>query len=502
MQSKSSLRLSAASVSGIEQSIGRPTYPRQSLRAHIVHIGVGGFHRAHQAVYLDTLLGAGAGEDWAECGMGVMTIDAAMRDALSGQDYLYTVLQRSAHAQQARVIGSMIDYVYAPGNEETAIERLASPETKLVSLTITEGGYFFHDATGSFAVDHPDIQHDIRHPEKPSTSLGYITQALKLRQERNLGPFTLMSCDNLQGNGNVLRKVITALAEQQSPALRRWVSDNVAFPNSMVDRITPATTDADREYLLEHYGLVDAWPVVTEPFCQWVIEDEFCNGRPAWQLAGAEVVTDVAPYELMKMRLLNGSHMAMAYLGAIAGFTYAHEVLQDDIFVRFLRAFMEEVTPVVPEIPGTSLTKYKSTLIERFSNPTIMDQIARLCSEGSAKLPKWVISSIRELAALGKSFALLSLSIAAWICYLQMNVDERGRPIQVVDADAVQLKSRARCAGMDTTSFLSMSSIFGDDMVHVRAFTSSVNDALMSLRTIGVSATLEKWLQSHERQCG
>ena len=403
MTSVHRLKLSASTLPELEHGILRPAYDRRSLRPHTVHIGVGGFHRAHQAVYLDDLLTVGAAKDWGECGIGVMANDSAMRDALSKQDYLYTVLERSAGRHQARIIGSIMDYVYAPENPESAIERLASSETKLVSLTITEGGYFIRDASSEFSIGNPDIRHDIQHPEQPVTSLGYITAALRRRRDRGLGPFTLMSCDNLQGNGHVLEKVITALAEQQEPALKQWILDHVAFPNSMVDRITPATVDADKAFLLDRYGLIDAWPVVTEPFRQWVIEDKFCNQRPAWELAGAQLVSDVAPYELMKMRLLNGSHMAMAYLAALDGLTYVHEVMRDPALIGFIRAFMEEVTPVVPNIPGTSIPEYKATLVDRFSNPTIMDQISRLCSEGSAKLPKWVFPSIRELAAMEDS---------------------------------------------------------------------------------------------------
>jgi mannitol 2-dehydrogenase len=493
-------RLSTATLLELERSILRPAYERASLRPHTVHIGVGGFHRAHQAVYLDDLLNAGDVKDWGECGIGVMASDIAMRDALAEQDYLYTVLERSADTHQARVIGSMIDYVYAPENPDNAIERLANAETHLVSLTITEGGYFIQDTTGVFSVDHPDIQHDIRCPEKPVTSLGYITAALKLRRDRGLGPFTLMSCDNLQGNGHVLRKVITGLAEQQDPALKQWILDHVAFPNSMVDRITPATTGTDRAFLLERYGYVDAWPVVTEPFRQWVIEDEFCNRRPAWEVAGAELVSDVAPYELMKMRLLNASHMAMAYLGALAGLTYAHEVMLDPVLLGYIRSFMEEVTPVVPVIPGTSIPEYKSTLIERFSNPTIMDQISRLCSEGSAKLPKWIFPSIRELAASGQSIKLISLTVASWICYLQTDFDERGKPITVVDANAKELKRLARAAGTHSASFLSDPSIFGEEMAQLPTLAGLVDDSMTSLRTIGTNATLSKLRRIHSWQ--
>jgi len=315
--SENKVRLSDATVSLLDERVRRPAYDRKKLRARTVHMGVGGFHRAHQAVYLDDLLERGALTDWGECGMGILPHDAAMRDALREQGYLYTVLERSADRQAARIIGSIMDFSLAPEDAEAAIQRLANEDVHLVSLTITEGGYFLHEGTGEFLHDDPSILHDIQQPNAPRTSLGYITAALKRRRERNIRPFTVMSCDNLQGNGHVVRKVLLGLAELQDVTLRRWIADNVAFPNSMVDRITPATTSNDREQLLHNFGIDDAWPVVTEPFRQWVIEDTFCNARPPWEEVGAEIVTDVLPYELMKIRLLNASHMAMAYLGAL-----------------------------------------------------------------------------------------------------------------------------------------------------------------------------------------
>ena len=242
------------------------------------------------------LLERGAVTGWGECGMGVLPHDAAMRDALRQQDYLYTVLERSADVQAARIIGSLIDFSLAPEDPEAAIERLAHEDIHLVSLTITEGGYFIHEGTGEFAHDDLAVQHDIRELDKPITSLGFLTAALRRRRDRGLAPFTVMSCDNLQGNGHVIRKVLLGLAERQDPALHRWIADNVAFPNSMVDRITPATTPADRQQLQKSFGIDDAWPVVTEPFLQWVIEDTFCNTRPPWEEVGAEIVTDVLPY--------------------------------------------------------------------------------------------------------------------------------------------------------------------------------------------------------------
>ena len=486
-------RLSDATLFVLDRDVTRPTYDRKALHPHTVHIGVGAFHRAHQAVYLDSLLSSGALSGWGECGIGVLPNDRAMRDSLRGQDYLYTLLVRSAQKQSARVIGSIVDFSFAPEDRESAIERLADAETRLVSLTITEGGYFLHEGTGEFAHDDPLIQHDVHEPDSPVTSLGFLTAALRRRRDRGIAPFTVMSCDNLQGNGHVMRKVLLGLAELQETGLLRWIADNVAFPNSMVDRITPATTAADREQLRASFGIDDAWPVVTEPFLQWVIEDSFCNQRPPWQEAGAEIVTDVLPYELMKIRLLNASHMTMAYLGALAGYTFAHEVMQDPYFEAFIKAFMEEVTPVVPIILGTNLLDYKRSLIERFSNPTINDRVARLCSEGSAKMPKWVLPSIVELAEKRSSTKLLSLVIAAWIKYLQSPLDERGSAIEVVDARAGELKRATKSIGDDPRPFLAVKSLFGPAYFSEAAFANEVEAALKSLGSFGARESIRRY---------
>ena len=350
-----SVNVSQSSLMKLRPEVARPSYDRGVLKQHTVHVGVGGFHRAHQAEYLDDLLHLPDTERWGECGLGVLTSDDRMREALAGQDYLYTVVERSAEVQSARVIGSMTGYVYAPEDREAAIEKMAAPETRIVSLTITEGGYFIDEGTREFLADHPAIEQDLSDPARPSTSIGLIAAALDRRRLGGLRPFTVMSCDNLQGNGDVIRKVLLAYAGLANPGLQEWIAEHVAFPNSMVDRITPATTETDIAFLAERFGIEDAWPVVCEPFRQWVIEDQFCDGRPAWEKVGVEIVADVAPYEIMKMRLLNGSHLAMAYLGALAGLTYVHEILEDGIFVAFLESFMEEVTPIVPQIPGVSV---------------------------------------------------------------------------------------------------------------------------------------------------
>jgi mannitol 2-dehydrogenase len=484
------VRLRSDNLKALGTKVQIPRYDRSQLQAHTVHIGVGGFHRAHQAVYLDDLLEMNSSERWGECGIGVLAADLRMRDALVGQDYLYAVVERSATAQNARVIGSLIDYVYAPAAREGAIERMAAPETRIVSLTITEGGYYVHEGTGEFLIDHPDIEYDFQHSHEPRSSIGLIAEALRRRRARGLTPFTVMSCDNLQSNGRVACKILLAYAGQIDQGLERWIAQNVAFPNSMVDRITPATTPADIAVLAEQFGIQDAWPVVTEPFRQWVIEDTFCNGRPAWEKVGAQFSSDVGAYELMKIRLLNGSHLAMGYLAALHGYTYVHETMQDPLFRSFIEAFMEEVTPVVPRIAGVSLPEYKSSLIERFSNPTINDQVTRICSEGSAKIPKWLLPSIMDLLRAGMSIDLLSLIVASWMFYMGREVDQEGNRLTIIDARAGELATIARAIGTDPRPFLAVRSIFGDELPSNPSFVKGVENSLQTLATKSVPGVI------------
>ena len=487
MPEPSATKLNSASLPSLRPEIQIPAYDRRQLLPHTVHIGVGSFHRAHQALYLDDLLAMPGTERWGECGLGVLPSDLRMRDALLPQDHLYTLVERSASTETARVIGSLIDYIHAPGSLEAAIEKMSAPGTRIVSLTITEGGYFIDEGTGDFLADHPSIQHDLQNPAQPTSSIGLLAEALDRRRNRGLPPFTVMSCDNLQGNGHVISRVLRGYSSLSKPALEQWIAANVAFPNSMVDRITPATTPADIAFVAETFGIEDGWPVVAEPFRQWVVEDTFSSGRPQWERVGAELISDVLPYELMKIRLLNGSHLAIGYLGALAGFRYVHDVLADPLFAQFITAFMEEVTPVVPIIPGTSVEAYKRTLMERFSNPTINDQVTRICSEGSAKFPKWLVPSVSDLLARGAPTPLLALVVAGWIVYLAGDLDEKGQPLERIDARGPELTALARSS---TSAILGVRSIFGEELPSHPAFPQAVASSIHALRRGGVHQTL------------
>jgi len=472
-----------------------PTYRRDQLTQAIVHLGVGAFHRAHQAVYLDDLAQRRITDEWGECGVGLLPQDKRMEDALVPQQCLYTVVERSAHADKARVVGSMTRYLFAPDDPERVLTKLAAPETRIVSLTITEGGYNVNNATGDFEADNPAIQRDLKNPSTPTTVFGYICEALDRRRAGGITPFTVQSCDNLQNNGAIAKRMIVSYANLRDGALGAWIDANVAFPNSMVDRITPQTTDADRAMVARAFGIADAWPVVTEPFKQWVIEDTFSNGRPPLDEVGAQFTTDVHPYEMMKIRLLNASHVAMGYLGYLAGYRYVDDVMADPLFVDFITRMMdEEVTPLLPPVPGVDLTDYKRTLVERFANPKIKDQVQRLCLDGSAKMPKFLLPSVSEALASGRPCRLLTLATAGWFRYLT-GVDEAGAPIPIEDPMAGTLQALAAQGREDPRPLLVVHGIFGD-LGQNQAFVTAIEKALRDLYREGAKATLSAYLTS------
>jgi mannitol 2-dehydrogenase len=451
---------------------------------------VGGFHRAHQAVYLDDLLALGGSREWGLCGLGLLPHDVRMRDVMRAQDCLYTVVERGAGGDKARVVGSIGAYLFAPDDREAAIEKMASPECRIVSLTITEGGYYVNKGTGQFDEAHPDIRHDLEHPREPAGVFGYLAEALDRRRQRGLAPFTVMSCDNLQGNGDVARRTFLAFAERRDAGLASWIARNGAFPNAMVDRITPATTDAHRALVREAFGIEDGWPVVTEPFKQWVIEDRFPLGRPAWERVGAQMVSDVHPYEMMKIRLLNASHQALCYIGMLLGYRYADETMADaDIRLLVERMMDAEVTPLLPPVPGIDLAQYKRTLLERFANPVLRDQLARIGTEGSARIPGFVLPSILDRLERGGPMRALTFTVAAWFRYLA-GTDERGEALPINDPIAEELTRRARAGGEDPRPLLGLRELFGDVLPASRAFVDQLEQDLRALYRQGARSAL------------
>jgi mannitol 2-dehydrogenase len=462
-------RLNEKTLHSLLPAISVPSYDRQSITPGIVHIGVGGFHRAHEAVYTDDIMARGGADNWGICGIGLRPEDKSMRDALLPQDGLYTVVTRSADGDQARIVGSLVRYLFAPEEAQAVQDILASPQTRIVSMTITEGGYA--------AQSHG-----------PESVFVYLADALERRRSENTPPFTVLSCDNLPNNGDAAKHALLSAAAPHGD-LAAWIEQNVAFPNSMVDRITPQTTDADRALVQDEFGMEDAWPVVCEPFKQWIIEDKFSDGRPPWENAGAQFVSDVAPYETMKLSLLNGSHFAMAYLGFLAGYGTVPEVMADPQFRLFIQRLMDdEVTPLLLPVPGIDLTDYKATLLTRFDNPAIKDQVTRLCLNGSGKFPQYLLPSLQKAMRLGRPHRLLTLALAGWLRYLT-GTDEQGRAYLIDDPQAAALTALAAQGGPDPRPLLSDTETFGD-LGQSEAFVRELSDDLRQLYAVGAQKTL------------
>nr|WP_242038600.1 mannitol dehydrogenase family protein [Chroococcidiopsis sp. [FACHB-1243]] len=486
----STIKLNEASLSRLSNNIRVPNYDRHQIINGIVHIGVGGFHRAHQALYLDNYLQQTRDREWGICGVGLLEFDRRMRDALHSQDCLYTLVERSTEGDWARVIGSITRYLFAPDNRARVIDALADPHCRIVTLTITEAGYYYIEGSGEFDANHPTIQHDLQHPHEPIGVYGFLTAALDKRHQQGLPPFTVLSCDNLQGNGNIARKMLTAFAQMQNPELGNWIRDRVTFPNCMVDRITPATTAADLKMVAEQFKIDDAFPVVAEPFLQWVVEDNFCAGRPDLESVGVQMTDDVHPYEMMKIRLLNASHLLIGYLGTLAGYTYVHEVMADPAIRQAVDRLMAEVTPTLQPVPGIDLDDYKQTLIQRFANPKIQDRLPRLCLNSAAKMPKFILGSLRDALQQDGAIDYMSLTIAAWFRYLK-GQDDRGNAIEIDDPMADILTQRARSGGSDPRPLLSLSEIFGD-LSRSSRFVETVGNYLRSLDEFGAKGTLAR----------
>jgi mannitol 2-dehydrogenase len=456
-----------------ELPIEAPNYDRNTVSVGIAHIGTGHFHRAHQAMYIDRLLRLGLAHEWGICGVGVMPGDWTMRDVLTDQDGLYTlILEKPDGSRDAHVIGSIIDYRYAPDDPESALEMLAAPSTRIISLTITEGGY--------------------RDPDGPAFAL--IVEALDRRRRRGIAAPTIVSCDNIENNGEIAGRAVLANAESRDPELAEWVGDHVEFPSSMVDRITPATTLQMAEEVRRDFGVNDRWPVVAEPFAAWVLEDKFADGRPPLERAGVLLVDDVAPYELMKLRLLNAGHQCLAYFAHLCGFEFVHEAAGDPVFAEFLLAYFEsEAIPTLPPVPGIDLHEFSRTLIERFSNPGVRDTVARLCAFSSDRIPKWLLPVINDNLASDGSVRVAAAVVASWARYAE-GTDEWGEPYEVVDQLADSLIPIARSQYENPTAFIEIAAVFGD-LAHQPRFVQAYTWALDSLHRKGARATLEALLQ-------
>jgi mannitol 2-dehydrogenase len=483
-------RLDASTLQSIGPSVWTPRYDRDAVRVGIVHLGVGGFHRSHQAMYLDRLMEAGQAMDWGICGVGVLPSDRRMQQVMAAQDCLYTlVLKHPDGYLEARVVGSIVEYLLAPDDPDAVVERMASEHTRIVSLTVTEGGYNTSPVTGEFDAEATDVVADLRPGAALRTSFGLVTEALARRRARGLAPFTVVSCDNIPGNGDLARRSFAAFAGLRDPELGEWVAREVAFPNSMVDRITPVTTDADRAEVTRRFDVDDQWPVVCEPYTQWVLEDSFPQGRPPLEDVGVQLVADVAPYELMKLRLLNAGHQVLGHLGRLAGYTHVHEACQDALFREFLLGYLdEEATPTLPPVPGIDLRRYKADLVGRFANPHVRDTLARLCENASDRIPQFLLPVLRANLAGGGQLRRSLAVLAGWARSAEGS-DDAGGPIELVDPRREGLVERARRQGQQPLAFLEDRDLFGD-LVDDDRVTGPYTQLLESLREHGARATV------------
>jgi fructuronate reductase len=465
-------------------------YDRSKVTPGIVHLGIGAFHRAHMAAYIDDILATDP--RWGIIGASLRRPDT--KDALAPQDFLYTLAIRDAAGTRTRVIGSIIDLLDANTQRKELIVALADPRIRIVSLTVTEKGYCHDPATGELDPKHPDIVHDLANPTAPISAPGLLLRGLELRWQASVPPFTVMSCDNLPANGDTTYRIVTALAELRDPTLAKWIRDEVPFPNTMVDRIVPATTDADRQIVAELTGTDDAWPIMTEPFTQWVIEDTFWNGRPKFETVGATMSRDVAAFEHMKLRMLNGSHSTMSYLGYLGGYQYVSEAIADACIRKLIHGLMtEEVMATLP-MDRADLEPYRDALLERFSNPALKHRTWQIAMDGSQKLPQRLLGTIRDRLAKGEPITRLALGVAAWMRYVT-GIDEQGAPIDVKDPHAARLRAIADAAGREADKLadglLAVTEIFGTDLAGNPAFRDVVVGHLRSLFEAGALATVK-----------
>lgn len=454
------MKLSNATLNDLPDGVLRPLYDRSKLTPGIVHIGVGNFHRAHQAWYLHRLMQEDKDHDWAIIGAGVRAPDAVMREKLLEQDCLVTLIELDPSGRSAEVCGSMIDFLPVEDQNTTLITTMSDPSVRIVSLTVTEGGYYYETATGKLDASHPDIQHDAAHPDTPRTAFGAMVAALKARRAAGLKPFTCQSCDNLQGNGYILREVVCSLARLSDPSLAEWIGKNGAFPNSMVDCIVPATGPVELA-LVQEIGINDAAPVTHENFRQWVIEDDFCDGRPNWQNVGATLTASVHDYESMKLRILNAGHQVLANAGELLGLETISDCMANPLLAAFFaKVQREDIAPHVSAVPGMSAQDYVDLVVRRFSNPKIRDTTRRVAFDGSSRHPGFVLLSLRDGLAANGSVDGLALVEAIW-ARMCAGSREDGSTIEPNDPFWDGLCAKANETKITPSAWLDMSQIYG-----------------------------------------
>jgi fructuronate reductase/mannitol 2-dehydrogenase len=486
--------LSRASLPNLPASVAVPGFDVTAITAGIVHLGLGGFHRAHMARYTHELMGRRADmRGWGIVGAGLMPGDVRMHESLAPQDFLYTLVERDAAGETATVIGSLADVVFAGGSSAALLDIIDGDNIRIVSLTVTEHGYCLDRATKRLDPSHPLIQADLAHPATPASAIGIIVEALRRRRAAARPAFTALSCDNIQHNGEVLRAAVLALATLRDPDLAAWIAASVRFPSTMVDRITPITSAQDIADLGARHGVADRWPVVAETFTQWVIEDDFPEGRPAWEEVGAQFVADVAPYEFMKLRLLNASHLAVSGVGRLAGYVTIDEAMADPLITRYMTALMaRETAPTLPVVPGIDLAQYQATLIARFANPAIKDTVERVNTDAPLNV---LVDPIRDRLAAGAPLDLLALALAAWMRRIR-GEDEQGAPIEIRHPMAELLRARAIEGGPDPRPLLGIAQLFGAAGTDP-ALIGPVGHWLAALYARGSRATLAEAADRH-----
>lgn len=482
--------LDQAHLSSLPASLTRPGYDRSKVRAGIAHIGVGGFHRAHEAIYTDRALARPGQEGWGICGINLLPQDAAMAAAMKKQDGLYTVSEMAPDGSHvSRVVECMVEYLFAPDSPEAVLARLSHPDIRIVSLTITEGGYLL-DGAGRFNLENPTVAHDLAHPEAPQGAFGFIVGALERRRQAGVKPFTVMSCDNLRHNGAQAKKAVAAFARARSPELAAWIEREVAFPNGMVDRITPATDAAAKQKLRELTQVDDAAPVICEDFIQWVLEDDFRNGRPDWHEVGVMFTQDVSPYEEAKIRLLNATHTMLSYPAYLAGLRKVDDALHDPLFFSYLRGFLDHDAGVwLKSLPGLDIESYKDTLLRRFGNRAVGDQLARLCIDGGSKISGFLLPTLHATLEGGRPYHRMAFFLAAYDRYLK-GKDEKGETYPINEPNARPLLEKVIASDSPMT-LVQLKEVVGEKIPAHPGFVELYLKLRQQIDAQGVVATLK-----------
>lgn len=485
--------LNAENLSLLPTNVSVPAYDRNQIKTSILHIGVSNFHRSHQAYYTHELIDKYKELKYGICGVDLLDSDRKIYNILKDQDGLYTLYTKELNgSHKAKVIGSIVEYFFGPENPLAVIEKMAHPDIEIISLTIAEDGYHLNEITGEFDMNHPAVAEDIKNPYSPKTVFGYLTQSFKLRKLRNLPGCTILSCDNIRSNGDTMKNSLYNYVSKTAPELLDWIDENTRFPNTMVDRITPITNAMDISSLKEDFFIDDQWPVVCESFSQWVIEDQFIHPRPSWDKVGVQYTQNIAPFENLKLRLLNASHTILGILGTLHGYKTVYETANDADFMFFLKTFLDqEVTPTLTDSDLESIQNYKENLVLRFQNPHINDQLFRICQESSGKIPLFVLPTVKHQLKNEKKVQKAAFVIAAWAKYND-GVDDNDNQYDIIDTKSGSLIRAAALSIQNPIKFLEMKSIF-EDLSENEVFSNYYLEALALLRDNNIKTCIQNW---------